>query len=190
MMRWVVIASVLVGCGKKPPDEEAAFAAYNERKPQIAAFDGMLKHELEILALTVDTPEAIRATGDKLHSLESAFEAKLVKAVDEAGAVGAEIEFRQGIDRKKFLGGASTGACDLLDRVGKNDNVRVGDVFASKRDGRAIGRGLYQTSYERHGVNHGDGSWHPGINVRWTIEGPIATEVMLCFLLDGTGRPK
>jgi hypothetical protein len=56
----------------------------------------------------------------------------------------------------------------------------------------AIGYGLYQTAWD-DGRAHGDGDLHPGIAVRWQLaagEAVITEPITLCFLLDGTPRPK
>lgn len=59
-------------------------------------------------------------------------------------------------------------------------------------DHYAVGYGLYQTAWD-DGTKHGDGDFHPGIVVRWQLgglESAIPENVTLCFLLDGTPRPK
>lgn len=56
----------------------------------------------------------------------------------------------------------------------------------------SIGYGLYQTAWD-DGTAHGDGDFHPGITVRWRLggeESAIPEPVTLCFLIDGTPRPK
>jgi hypothetical protein len=56
----------------------------------------------------------------------------------------------------------------------------------------SIGYGLYQTAWD-DGTKHGDGDMHPGITVRWRLGGEesmLEDPVTLCFLIDGTPRPK
>jgi hypothetical protein len=58
-------------------------------------------------------------------------------------------------------------------------------------EGRRLGWGLYQTAWSRNGVDHGDGSFHPGIVVESELAvagGEVA--LRLCFLTDGTPRPR
>lgn len=48
------------------------------------------------------------------------------------------------------------------------------------------------TAWEYDGVKHGDGAFHPGIAVAWTLGegGPLAPSATACSLLDGAPRPR
>jgi hypothetical protein len=55
-----------------------------------------------------------------------------------------------------------------------------------------VGWGLYQTAWE-DASKHGDGDYHPGIAVKWSMgdpDSPLAEPVTMWFLLDGTKRPE
>jgi hypothetical protein len=71
---------------------------------------------------------------------------------------------------------------------------RVGSVQAARGttiDGRQLGWGAYQTAWRRGtGVQHGDGKYHPGIEVVWTQEhGNARVTIRTVILVDGWHRP-
>jgi hypothetical protein len=141
-----------------------------------------MPNEAEARAAFSERRQAIERIEDAVFQLAGmrgpeALDDAAVRAIaDAAGALGLQLKGHG--SAPPCIGGTATGSVD----------PSAGLVIDRYR----VGYGLYQTAWQQDGVSHGDGAFHPGIAVVWTLGegGPLAPEATACFLLDGTPRPK
>ena len=187
-----MVASVVVGCSKTPavPDEAAARDAYESRKPKIAAFEAIAKRELDrLVPKLANTLERQVAATQQLLAAEAELRKTFERALDDAGAVGGEVRFMRDERDGEFYTRIKIGSCSWGTNGGKKGRIQADAWDALSIDGRNIGWGLGQTAYSDGSGSHGDGAYHPEIDVQWKVPGNPTLYLALCFMLDGTPRP-
>jgi hypothetical protein len=191
--------ALIAACGPRMPTAEGAQAAYRARKALIDRVDRSIAEAVDRIP-GVDTSRFACATEPSEQCMRERAEqsARQVAAsrafahdVLPSIARGTEI---LGIRVEYAQNGIPRGHLGVLEA--DSAGGRIGSVQAGRGvvvDGRQLGWGLYQTSWQRGSstVRHGDGKYHPGIEVLWTQEhGNARITIRMVLLVDGWRRPE
>ena len=191
--------SALFACGPKIPSEAEATASLGKHQPSLTAIQRAIAEA--VVEAQLSSSDACKVQGPVAECLtmraeqsrrvtrlrESLPTAVLPKRMDEAKALGLCLTLKQrGSKPNEVLTALSMNPCPTGARTGA-----IAAKSGTSIDAYKVGRGLYQTAWADASGNHGDGAYHPGIEVEWTFGvGDIDATVDVYFLDDGTLRPK
>jgi hypothetical protein len=195
----VCVASyVLFACSPRIPTEAEAGASLQKHRASLMAIQRAI--EEEVVQAQISSTDACKVQGPMGECVamraeqsrrvtrlrDSLSTAVLPKITDEAKALGLCFALKQrGSKPNEVLTALSVNPCPPGAREG---TIRA--KSGTSIDVYKVGRGLYQTASEGASGKHGDGGYHPGIEVEWTFSiGNIDATVDVFLLDDGTPRP-
>jgi hypothetical protein len=214
---WILCAALaifhLAGACRRMPGEEEGRQWYAKHLETINAIDGTVREEVAKMPRFSGkpfscTPKAadpnlpgvlgqvvseVDCGARKLEWLEAHGKAEsrfqeetLPKLLELPGVLGVAVDYKMPDAKlKNYLGRA--GLCPggfFTGTVRAQEGVLV--------DGRKLGWGLYQTSYQQGGgKKYGDGKGRPGIEVAWSFEAkPALFDVTVVILADEETTPE
>jgi hypothetical protein len=198
----------LTACGPKVPTEAEAREAFRAREAALKKLEESLEAELAAARIEksslsapcqtpgaqVEKPECARENeelGSRRSAAAERFQKELFpRLAAEAGALGGEIGIRERTapPNQRLFGATLNPGCPPGYGTG---TVTASQSKAGEGDFK-LGWGLYQTAWQSSaGDKHGDGAFHPGLEVLWSFPaGELVADVALCILTDGTPRPR